>query len=252
MVLDLDGTLLNGDKQVSERNSAAVLSCYRKGMKVIIATARPPRSVKSMLPEELLAVCSFVYYNGALLVDPALDLEEHHPIEMSTTEEVLTFCSDNLPEACVSIEVNDTWYSNREQGDAMFNHPLFKPIVCSWEELRKVAATKILISQFADPEQLRALFQDKLQFVLTDGGQLIQLMNKSVTKAVGVLSLLRHYGVEATDAIVFGDDYNDLELFRMSAYAVAMGNAVDELKALANEITDSNDRDGVAQVLEGI
>jgi hydroxymethylpyrimidine pyrophosphatase-like HAD family hydrolase len=49
---------------------------------------------------------------------------------------------------------------------------------------------------------------------------------------------------------VFGDDYNDLEMFSMSAHAVAMGNAVDELKALAAEVTETNDNDGVARVLE--
>jgi hydroxymethylpyrimidine pyrophosphatase-like HAD family hydrolase len=50
----------------------------------------------------------------------------------------------------------------------------------------------------------------------------------------------------------FGDDYNDLELFRAAGHSVAMGNAVDDLKEIASEVTLTNDEDGVAVVLERI
>lgn len=76
------------------------------------------------------------------------------------------------------------------------------------------------------------------------------MMNKSVSKATGVMKLIQFYGIHMADVVVFGDDYNDLEMFKMSAYSVAMMNAVEELKELANEITETNDNDGVAQILE--
>ncbi|WJH35379.1 HAD family hydrolase [Paenibacillus sp. CC-CFT747] len=71
-----------------------------------------------------------------------------------------------------------------------------------------------------------------------------------MTKASGVLSLCAHYGLEASRAAAFGDDRNDLELFLAVGYPVAMGNAVPELKERAREITETNDRDGVAVVVE--
>ncbi|MHA6480744.1 HAD family hydrolase [Paenibacillus sp. strain BS8-2] len=75
-------------------------------------------------------------------------------------------------------------------------------------------------------------------------------MNRSVSKASGVELLLEHFGIRLSQVIVFGDDYNDLELFGLPVYRVAMFNAVNELKELANQITESNDNDGVAIVLE--
>ncbi len=68
VVLDLDGTLLNSNKEISKRNLDAVLSCYQKGMRIIFATARPPRAVNWFLPQELLDIGAFVYYNGAQVI----------------------------------------------------------------------------------------------------------------------------------------------------------------------------------------
>lgn len=56
IVLDLDGTLLNCEKKVSERNRKAIIECYRKGIRIIFATARTPRSVKQFLPVELQSI----------------------------------------------------------------------------------------------------------------------------------------------------------------------------------------------------
>ncbi|CAM4347476.1 HAD hydrolase family protein [Paenibacillus alkaliterrae] len=75
-------------------------------------------------------------------------------------------------------------------------------------------------------------------------------MNKSVSKETGILKLCSHFGVESSEVMSFGDDFNDIEKFRVFGYSVAMLNAVQELKELADEITDTNVDDGVAKVLE--
>jgi hydroxymethylpyrimidine pyrophosphatase-like HAD family hydrolase len=72
VVLDLDGTLLDSRKQVSTGNLQAVRDCRSKGIHIIIATARPPGSVRRLLPAELLMGLGWnVYYNGALVADEA-------------------------------------------------------------------------------------------------------------------------------------------------------------------------------------
>ncbi|SEC42080.1 HAD family hydrolase [Paenibacillus sp. GP183] len=252
IVLDLDGTLLNSSKKVSERNLDAVLRCSHNGMKIIVATARPPRSVRALLPIELLDISSFVFYNGALIVDVKAGLEEHIPIDRTTTEDILDYCSVKLPDCVISLEVKDHWYSNHKILDNAVYNPLFHPIVCEYRELKQHLATKILITDFGEPKELRLLFEEKVNYLLTDKGKLVQMMNKSVSKATGILKLISHYGINTSQIIVFGDDYNDIEMFKISAYSVAMLNAVDELKNLADEITDTNDNDGVAQILEMI
>lgn len=250
IALDLDGTLLNAGKEVSGRNLNAVLNCSRRGMKIIIATARPPRSVRSMLPQALLDAASFVCYNGAVVTDEAAGIGEHVPIPRDLAAELLEYCKLRMPECTISVEVNDVWYAAGEIDDFEFFNPRFRPVVLPIDELKRHDATKILLSSFSDLESLIQLFGNRMNIVVTDQGKLLQAMNKDISKESGILRLCRHYGVPASQIIAFGDDLNDAGMLRIAGYAVAMGNAVQPLKEMADEITVSNEEDGVAHVLE--
>jgi Cof subfamily protein (haloacid dehalogenase superfamily) len=250
IALDLDGTLLNSAKEVSARNRAAVLRVLEKGLRVIIATARPPRSVAELLPSELLERASIVSYNGAIVRDRAARIDEHHPMTSEVTAEVIRYCGEYLPTAHLSVEVNDKWYANRDLADGAFYHPRCRPELATYEVLASQAATKILLTEYRDAEVLRERFAPLTQFVVTDGGALIQMMNPAVSKTSGILRLCGHFGIQESKIAVFGDDHNDIDMFRMAGYSVAMGNAVQELKDIANETTASNDDDGVAIALE--
>ncbi|SEC59439.1 Cof subfamily of IIB subfamily of haloacid dehalogenase superfamily/HAD-superfamily hydrolase, subfamily IIB [Paenibacillus sp. GP183] len=253
IVLDLDGTFLSSGKTVSKRNLDAVLKCVAIGMRVIVATARPPRSVRALLPDEILGVCSFVYYNGALIQDIRSGFEKHISIDRFTIASILDYCSAHLPNCGISLEVRDQWFANPGPIDEnIFYTRLFQPQVRSNDELKSLDATKLLITYFDSPEKLRRSFGEHVHFVVTDRGTLIQIMNCTVSKASGVELLLHHFGIPTSQVVVFGDDYNDLELFAMPVHKVAMFNAIEELKELADQITDSNDNDGVAKVLERI
>ncbi|WP_397539971.1 HAD family hydrolase [Rummeliibacillus pycnus] len=254
IVLDLDGTLLNSNKQVSNRNLNAVLNCYKSGKRIIIATARPPRSVKTFLPKEILEVSSFVFYNGAFILDKKLGLEEHNSIPKENSTKILAYCNEFLPQCKISIEEKDKWYSNQEISDSSIYNLKFSPNILPTEQLKEIKATKILLSDFDKDklEKLQLILGEEVNLTVTDNGKLIQIMNKDISKKTGVLRLCSYYGVNPSEVIVFGDDYNDIEMFRLSGYAVAMSNAVSELKDIANEVTDTNDNDGVAKVLERI
>ena len=63
-------------------------------------------------------------------------------------------------------------------------------------------------------------------------------------------TLVEHIGIELTDVIAFGDDLNDLGMLKLAGTAVAVSNAIEEVKAVADHITESNDQDGVAKFLE--
>ncbi len=218
---------------------------------MIVATARPPRSVRMLLPKPLLDVCSFVYYNGALVVDPATGFEAHLAIDRTTTADILDYCSSFLPRCGISVEAKDRWYANGGPIDEdIFQTQYYRPEICNHEQLKSIDATKLLITYFEEAEGLRGAFGDQVHLVVTDRGTLIQIMNRRATKASGVTTLLRRYGIAAAEAIAFGDDHNDLQLFELPLRKVAMSNAVDELKERADHITESNDNDGVAQVLE--
>ncbi|KEQ22781.1 hypothetical protein ET33_20715 [Paenibacillus tyrfis] len=76
------------------------------------------------------------------------------------------------------------------------------------------------------------------------------MMSNESSKENVVQYILRTLGLTMSDALCLGDDYNDLGLFQFCGYSVAMGNAIKELQDIANEITETNDNDGVALILE--
>jgi len=143
VVLDLDGTLLNSSKQVSNRNLAAVLSCYSLGMRIIIATARPPRAVSWFLPRELIEISSFVYYNGAQVVCEKSNIEVYESISQPITSEILEYCLQQDSQIELTMEFRDEWFSLRELDYSNMMNAKENPIVKSIEELKQYAATKI-------------------------------------------------------------------------------------------------------------
>jgi Cof subfamily protein (haloacid dehalogenase superfamily) len=252
IVLDLDGTFLNSEKQISERNHNAVLKCYQQGMKIIFATARPPRSVNHFLPEDLRSIGSFIYYNGAYITCPLTGINHHEPINSTLTAELLDYCLNSNPKLDINLEVKDKWMSLKEYEYSSITKVIEYPEVKSLDELKNQEATKVLFFGKIDIESLQERFSSKLNIVMTDNGELVQISSEKASKEKAVTLLCENLGVPLEEVIVFGDDYNDTGLFRICGWSVAMGNAVGHLKEISKEITDTNDNDGVAEVLERI
>jgi len=250
VVLDLDGTLLNSDKQVSDRNYKAIMDCTKHGMKFIFATARPPRAVRSFLQDDLFNLGSFIYYNGALISCNHTGIYYHEPIESAVTAEVLDFCLGRNPDLDISLEVKDEWMSVRQYDYSTLMKVKGNPIVRTLEELKQFDATKILFSGKLDLNILKEKFSEKLNILITDNGNLVQISSIKASKENAVEALCQAMNTSIDQVMVFGDDYNDLGLFKACGWPVAMGNAIKELKELSKEITETNDNDGVAKTLE--
>ncbi|MBW4080963.1 HAD family hydrolase [Paenibacillus sp. S150] len=252
VILDLDGTLLNSDKKISARSYNSVMACHEQGMKLIFATARPPRAVKEFLPREWLDIGSFVYYNGAMTACRQLGINVHEPIHSSITAAVFDHCVSSHPDLEIGIEVQDEWFSLKEVDYSTVMNVKGNPVVKSLEELKAYDATKILITGTMNVEALREKFHTELNILVTDNGTLIQIMSKKASKESAVLNVLAKLGLPKEAAVVFGDDHNDIGLFRACGRSYAMGNAIQELKDIASRVTETNDNDGVAAGLEQI
>ncbi|GGX79067.1 hypothetical protein GCM10010515_53520 [Streptomyces fructofermentans] len=86
--------------------------------------------------------------------------------------------------------------------------------------------------------------------VVMAGEGIVEILPLGLSKATGLSLAARRLGVKAAETIAFGDMPNDIPMFAWSAHSVAMANAHDELKAVADEVTASNEEDGIAVVLE--
>ncbi|MFC9708186.1 HAD family hydrolase [Paenibacillus sp. NPDC056933] len=250
IVLDLDGTLLNADKQISKRNYEAMMTCSKQGIRFIYATARPPRSVRLLLPEELLHSGSFIYYNGGYIHCNYTGIQQCEHIDPAITAELINFGMEINNELGLSLEVEDQWFSLKEYDYTTLMRVKENPTIKSLEELKGIAATKILFTGFKDIDFLREKFASRLNVLVTDGGNLVQISSIKASKENALRILCKAMKIKLEDVMVFGDDFNDIGLFEICGWSVAMGNAIEELKILSKEITDTNDSDGVARVLE--
>ncbi|WP_158289339.1 Cof-type HAD-IIB family hydrolase [Paenibacillus flagellatus] len=251
IALDLDGTLLDSGKRVSERSLNALLACRERGVRLIVATARPPRTVARFLPETLLRECSFAYYNGALAVcrdEPAISFAERIPAPLSA--EAIDFCLRRWPDAHLTMEADDEWFALGEADYASAMNVVDGPTVIPLAEMKSRDATKLLLSGSFDAAAIADRFRGRLNVVVTDGGRLVQIMSPRASKEAAVAKLCAKYGFTLADVVAFGDDFNDAGLLRDCGHGVAMGNAEEELKRLADEVAEHHDRDGVALVLE--
>lgn len=254
IVLDLDGTLLNSSKVVSSRNLRAVKACHDRGLPVIIATARPPRAVRRYLQHVPLVDC-MVFYNGALMSCESKQTQRHISIPSDVSSRISEFIRNHAPESYVSYEVNDSWYTSVPVPESQYPHLGIqptdpKPAVVSNVFTKSLSPTKILVVGYNDWYNIIERFGDYVNVIATDDGVLVQITHKLASKENGVEWVLSDMGVDADDVMVFGDDFNDLGLFRRCGFPVAMDNGIPELKRLAKFVTVSNDEDGVAVALE--
>jgi Cof subfamily protein (haloacid dehalogenase superfamily) len=254
IVLDLDGTLLGSDKSISPRNYQTVKRCFDSGIHIIVATARPPRAADLFLNKFPFADY-LVYYNGALISCKSKQIQRHISIPNEISQQIIKFIELHAPQSLISYEVNDVWYaytpipdSQRAPFGLRDNDP--KPQVKDNDFLNSLSPTKILVKGYSAWQDIIVQFDDHVNVIATDGAVLVQIMQKSASKEQAVQWVFNDIGVKPENVMVFGDDFNDLGLFHMCGFPIAMENAISELKNCAAHVTDSNDQDGVAAAIE--
>ncbi|MEU0846415.1 MULTISPECIES: HAD family hydrolase [Streptomyces] len=251
---DLDGTLLRGDDTVSSRTREALAAATAAGAAHIVVTGRAvpwTRHILDDLGYDGLAVCgqgAQVYHAGEhrLLTSVTLDRQlagvALAKIEAETGPLYLAASRDGL-EGDVLVG----------PGYAVGGHLPAVPFTDA-SDLWSAPLNKIYIQHptLSDDELAEAARQAAGGFVtvVMAGAGVVELLPLGLSKATGLSLAARRLGLKAADTIAFGDMPNDIPMFGWAARGVAMANAHEELKAVADEVTSSNDEDGIAVVLE--
>jgi Cof subfamily protein (haloacid dehalogenase superfamily) len=251
IVLDLDGTLLNSKKQISKRNLFALQKVKAEDINIIFATARPPRAVKYE-DINLFSFGTVVFYNGGLFQCNVTDREIHYSISKELVGSIFDYCLSVDPKSNISVEVKDEWLTYKSLDYREMMKITTNATIISIEKLKTFDCTKILITDCHNSEYIINKFGDQVNILSTDDGKLIQIMSLKSSKENAVKYLIESLGYKMSDVMCFGDDFNDLGLFQSCGISIAMGNAIKELKEIATEITETNDNDGVALILERI
>ncbi len=242
--LDLDDTLLCSDGTISPRTLTALQRWQASGRRIVIATGRPPRTIGRSLPEYLHHL-PWICYNGAEI---RLGNEPIYQnlVPAADVYEILTQLQRTTPDLLLGLEVDNVLYLNRaanratpyEVADLLtIDRPAAKVLLFS-ENVEALARLT-----FDLPVSARALYSARYP-------HFIQIIGCRTDKAEALRVLVAEWNMSMDDVVAFGDDTNDVEMVAQSGKGVAVDNAVDEVKAVADCITRSNDEDGVAIILE--
>ncbi|MFF8957646.1 HAD family hydrolase [Streptomyces sp. NPDC014894] len=254
---DLDGTLLRGDGTVSGRTRDALTAATAAGAAHIVVTGRSvpwTRHILEDLGYEGLAVCgqgAQLYHAGErrLLTSVTLDRQlaglALAKLEAEVGPLALAASRDGLDgEVLVSA------------GYAVHDGPLPYVALADPADLWAAPLNKIYIQHpTLDDDALTAAARGTvggLVDVVMAGAGVVEILPLGLTKATGLSLASRRLGLRAADTIAFGDMPNDIPMFAWAARGVAMANAHTELKAVATDITASNEEDGIALTVEGM
>ncbi|QHA91541.1 Cof-type HAD-IIB family hydrolase [Bacillus sp. N1-1] len=258
IAIDLDGTLLNSEKNISERTKSVIFEAKRQGHHVAIATGRPYRASVRYY-NELALDSPIVNFNGAFVHHP-LDRSfgtHHSPMELTTAKSIVSSCSD-INVKNIMAEVLDDVYLHQHDELIMQNMIINDSSIFTGEIHKNLKddPTSLLIhpheQQLADLRQmLRDHHAEMIEHrVWAAPLNIIEIVRVGLNKAVGLQRLAAHFNVPQERIIAFGDEDNDLEMIEYAGTGVAMGNAIEELKNIANDVTVTNEEDGIATFLE--
>ena len=245
VVTDLDGTLLKNDKTISAYSISVLDQIRKSGVKVVYATGRGG-SAEQVAPEELFD--GRITMNGAIakISDSTV---YGRLIPFQTARPILVSC--NRRGMRITSEISGMHYSNFNVSDLWQYITNFQMVDFS---LHEMDAEKIYTPNPTpdDIAFINRILPNELYFVVTGdvNGFLGQIMHKDATKGQAVSALANHWGISLSEVVAFGDDFNDIEMLKKCAIGVAVENAIEEVRTVADFICDTNDNDGVAKWLE--
>ncbi len=261
VVADLDGTLLSGPRHMSDRTRSAIAEVRDAGIRVVLASARPPRSMRRY--HEMLGLSTpVIASNGALLWDLHAGIPlARLPVERGLATE-LTALGRSFS-AIVNIESDDEWFADSINERISENLQRFgvvppskvgpvdemlerdEPIDKVFLDLRDLSSTE----QDAARRAVSRLVMGRGNLTETVPG-LLDVVSLQASKAAMAQRYVRTLGVAADQVFAVGDHDNDVALLEWAGIGIAVGNATPAAKAAADAITSSNRRDGVAEALE--
>lgn len=257
---DIDGTLLNKDRQISEKLKAEVVRISKENIPFILISSRMPSAMTHLQNDLKINGLPLICYNGGLVL---VDGQAAHSCAISVD---IIRVIDELNAGNkfhISLYHADEWYvkemdywANREANNTKVI-PTVKPIkevIKTWTTEQKGAHKVMCMGEKEAIDDLvnalTAQFSESLHLYRSKDTYL-EIANKEISKLTGIKMLLAHKYPDLTlaDCIAFGDNYNDLEMLEAVQFGVAVANAKVPVLAVANAITATNKRDGVAKAI---
>ena len=263
IAMDLDGTALNHQKQLTERTRAAIQNAAKSGIQIVVATGR---TFSSLAPEVLAMpeITCAITSNGAVvnrIPDGAVLL--HNYPNPETVSEIAGMIQEEKidTEVCTGGQayIGQSYYDRVLEGktnrDVQYvkttRHPV--PDIYRFLLEHRVAIENINLNfkTLEEKQQWQQRFQ-KLPGVTPTSSFLfnVELGGATTSKAHALQALLDEWQMTSRQVMAFGDSENDLGMIQMAGIGVAMANGMEEVRQAADLLAESNEEDGVAKIIE--
>jgi 5-amino-6-(5-phospho-D-ribitylamino)uracil phosphatase len=260
IALDLDGTLLKDDKTISYKTKHVIQKAREAGHVVMIATGRPFRS-SEMYYRELQLDTPIVNFNGAFVHHPK-DKNwgmYHSPLEISVAKDIVDACS-SFKFYNIIAEVIDDVYFHYHDEKLLDLFSFGDPHITTGdlrEFLQKSPTSMLIHSNEEQVKKIRNHLSEVHAEVIEHRSwgapfPVIEIIKSGLNKAIGLKYASDYFDIPPERIIAFGDEDNDLEMLEYAGHGVAMANGIDEVKAVANETTLSNEEDGIGHYLNDL
>lgn len=252
--LDVDGTLVNHDGQMSDRVHDAVTRVVEAGHHVVIATGRSKGATLPVINrvgvERGWAVCS----NGGITLELGPDLPDHYRVAdrvVFSPRPALEALRRILPAAKFALEAPDgTFYATERFQDSSFGG---QTVAVSFQELLDMDAVRLVMYS---PENTTEDFSEAIREAGLSGvtysvgwSAWLDVAAQGVSKATALEAVRQRLGVDRAHTVAVGDGRNDIEMLTWADRGVAMGQAPDEVAEVAREVVGTVEEDGVAEAL---
>ncbi len=259
LVLDIDGTLTNSQKDISENTKRGIQTVLEHGHKVILASGRPTPGMRRYEKElELEKYGGYLLsFNGARIIEcrtgeivyqrilPLAIIPGLFAFAKKNNCGLVTYYGDNIisafePDEYVELEsrINDMPIITVSDFKFFVNFEINKCLMTAPPD-KAPELEKELAEKYGD---LASIYRSEPFF--------IEIMPKNVDKATSLDRMLQTVGLTRDNAICCGDGFNDISMIKYAGTGVAMGNAQPAVKEVADYITGTNDEDGLVQVID--
>ncbi len=250
LLFDLDGTLLRSDKTISKATLKTLQETREQGILIGVSTSRSEQNalsfIRELQPDVLIASGgALVKYNGEYIYKAEFSKEETRQMIAAAREVCGMDCE-------ITIDTIDSHYWNYRIDPKKQDQSWGDSIYTDFKDFKE-PSLKMCVEIFKDcqAKQLQELLND-CDCIRFSDGYWYKFTKKEVTKERAIMEMCSACGIKTEEIIAFGDDYADIGMLKLCGKGIAMGNAINEVKEIADLVIGSNDKDGIEEYLTTI
>lgn len=256
--IDMDGTLLTKAHIISDATKEIIEKLTKQNILIVPISARPLHGmtpiITGVIPESTPIVSlngGYIFHQGEIIFQSFVPLADVKTVHETIAGEAVSAMYYSQMDWYAN-EDNDWIKKEQKITPVPINILPFEETISVWEK-QQSGPNKILIAGDAhlilSVEHILVASNTNKLNIYKSQPRYLEVMNSEASKVRAMEFIMKQYGLEANEVVAIGDNYNDVGMIQAAGMGVAMGNAPDDIKAIADYVTDSNINDGVAKAL---